>query len=60
MHRSEAWFVRQLAHAEACIAEASKQHTQEEVAAAHAALAVMPSDAQKSMFEQERKHGESA
>jgi hypothetical protein len=50
MHRSPAWFDRQLAHARACIAEADKHHTPEEIAAAEAALAIPPSFPQGSMF----------
>jgi len=37
--RSAAWYARQLAHALACIAEADRQHTPEELASALAALA---------------------
>ena len=42
MNHSDAWYARQLAHALACIAEADKQHTPEEIVAAEAALAVDP------------------
>jgi len=42
MKHSDAWFDRQLAHARACIAEADKRHTTEEIAAAEAALAILP------------------
>lgn len=41
--RDEAWFQRQLAHAQECLAEADKVHTPEELAAARAALDV-PAD----------------
>lgn len=47
MHRPPAWFDRQLAHARACIAEADKHHTPEEIAAAEAALAIPPSHPQE-------------
>ena len=48
--RSAAWHDRQLAHAQACIAEADKQHTPEEIAAAEAALAVDPRCPQETLF----------
>lgn len=50
MHRSPAWFDRQLAHARACIAEADKHHTSEEIAEAHAALDFIPDTPQQSLF----------
>ena len=40
--RTDEWYARQLAHALECMAEADKQHTPEEIAAAEAALAVDP------------------
>ena len=40
--RTEAWYARRLAQAQAWLAEADKQHTPEEIAAAEAALAVDP------------------
>lgn len=42
----DAWFDRQLAHVRACLAEADRQHTPEEIAAAHAALALSPTTPQ--------------
>lgn len=42
MRHSTVWFDRQLAHALACLAEADKHHTPEEIAAAEAALAIPP------------------
>lgn len=47
MNRSDAWHDRQLAHVRACLAEADKRHTDAEIAAAHAALAVRPRRAVK-------------
>ncbi|UGB46972.1 hypothetical protein LQ772_06685 [Frateuria edaphi] len=41
MKRSDAWFDRQLAHVRACLAEADRRHTPEEIAAHEAALAVL-------------------
>jgi hypothetical protein len=46
MNHSAAWHDRQLVHVRACLAEADRVHTPEEIAAAHAALAVRPSDVQ--------------
>lgn len=46
MDHSDAWYARQLAHAKACLAEAGKQHTPEEIAAAEAALAIDPATPQ--------------
>ena len=40
--RSEAWYIRQLAHVRECMAEADRVHTPEEIEAAWAALAVDP------------------
>lgn len=48
--RDEAWFQRQLAHAQECLAVADKVHTPEELAAARAALAVDPTSPQKTLF----------
>jgi len=48
--RTEDWYARQLAHAQACIAEADKEHTPEELAAARAALAVDPRSPQDTLF----------
>lgn len=48
--RTDEWYRRQLAHALACIAEADKQHTPEEIAAAEAALAVDPRSPQDNLF----------
>jgi len=50
MNRSAAWFDRQLAHARACLAEADRQHTSEEVASAEAALAIAPNAPQHPLF----------
>lgn len=47
---SDAWFSAQAVHARAALAEADKHHTPEEIAAAHAALAVSPDAPQGSMF----------
>jgi len=40
--RTEAWYARRLAQAQAWLAECDKKHTPEEIAAAEAALAVDP------------------
>jgi hypothetical protein len=40
--RPASWFDRQLAYARACLAEADRRHTPEEIAAAEAALAILP------------------
>jgi hypothetical protein len=47
MNHPAAWHDRQLAHVRACLAEADRAHTPEEIAAAHAALAVRPRRAVK-------------
>jgi len=44
--RDDAWFERQLKHAQDCLAVADKVHTPEELAAARAALAVDPAEPQ--------------
>lgn len=45
--RTEAWFERQLSYARACLEEADRTHTPEELAAAHAALATLPGERQR-------------
>ena len=40
--RTDDWYARRLAQSKAWLAEADKQHTPEEIAAAEAALAVDP------------------
>lgn len=49
MHRSESWFIRQLAHCRDMLAEADKQHTEQELAEATAALAVYPDAPQREL-----------
>ncbi|MGA0588825.1 hypothetical protein ACO2Q2_17125 [Dyella sp. KRB-257] len=48
--RSDAWFARQEELCFRALAEADRTHTPEEIAAAHAALAVSPDAPQGSMF----------
>lgn len=47
---SDAWYARQLKHAQECLAEASKVHTPEELATARAALEIDPVCPQKTLF----------
>lgn len=50
MKRTPQWHARQLAHMRAALAEANKQHTQDELIAAEMALAEAPSCPQRSLF----------
>ena len=52
--RSEAWYIRQLAHVRECMAEADRVHTSEEIAAAWDALAVDPVTPQATLFERRK------
>lgn len=45
-NQTEAWFERQLAHARECLALLDRVSTPQEIAQAHAALAVLPRDCQ--------------
>lgn len=54
---SDAWYARQLKHAQECLAEASKVHTPEELATARAALAVDPVCPQRQIFESVERRG---
>lgn len=49
-HHSDAWFARQQALCARALAEADRTHTPEEIAAAHAALAVTPRTPQHPLF----------
>ena len=44
--RDDAWYGRQLKHAQECLAQCDKVHTPEELASARAALAVDPREPQ--------------
>lgn len=44
------WFARQLAHLRACLDEADRVHTPEEIQAAELALADHPASLQRSLF----------
>lgn len=57
-HRSDAWFATQEAHCARALAEADRIHTPEEIAAAHAALAVSPETHQEPLpfSAREKKH----
>jgi hypothetical protein len=48
-YRTDAWFDRQLAHAQECLAVVDKVHTSEELAAARAALAIAPDEPQQTL-----------
>ena len=49
-HHPDAWFDRQLAHVRACLAEADRRHTPQELAEAAASLAVSPLAPQQTLF----------
>jgi len=50
MRRDDQWFARQLAQCRAAIAEADREHSASEIAAAEAALAEPPVARQPSLF----------
>ncbi|HXS04837.1 MAG TPA: hypothetical protein VN731_10200 [Rhodanobacter sp.] len=49
--RTDAWYARQLKHAQECLAVADKVHTPEELAVARAELAIDPTCPQRQIFE---------
>lgn len=57
-HRSDAWFARQAELCARALAEVDRIHTPEEIAAAHAALAVSPDAPQEPLpfSAREKKH----